>query len=111
MEPIRPIDVKKQTWQAWARACAADPSSPSNLFKGALAALTGQDTCALNAIVACYELYAISDEDGRRGALLALRSLFSAMQVTTMWIAGELIPFVLDWSDRDKLWNLIVETP
>ena len=99
--------MKKQTWQAWARVCAADPSSPSLLKKNSLAALTGQDTRALNAIVACFELYAISDEDGGLGALEAVRALLPAMQPSTRWIAKELIPFALDWSDREGLWPLV----
>lgn len=97
----------KQTWMQWARACAKDPSSPSGLREGALAALTGQDTRALNAIVACFELYANSDEDGERGAIMAVRALLPAMQDSTRWIARGLIPFVLDWSDREKLWPLV----
>lgn len=44
--------MKKQTWQQWARAVGRDPSSPSALGSNALAALTGQDTRALNAIIA-----------------------------------------------------------
>jgi hypothetical protein len=99
--------MRKQTWQQWARACAKDPESPSNLGKSSLAALTGQDARALSAIVACLELYANSDEDGERGALQAIRALLPAMQESTRWIARELIPFVLDWSHRDTLWPLV----
>lgn len=98
------MSSKKQTWQQWARACAKDPLSPSFLSKAGLAALTGQDTRALNAIVACFELYANSDEEGQRGALEAVRALLPAMQKSTRWIAQELIPFVLDWGDRERLW-------
>ena len=72
-----------------------------------LAALTGQDTRVLNAFVAALELYACGDEDGRRGALLAMRDLLPAMQDSTRWIARELIPFVLEWHDRDRLWPLV----
>lgn len=99
--------TQKQTWQKWARACAKDPESHSNLFRGSLAALTGQDTRALNAIVAAFELYVNSDDDGQRGALAAVRALLPAMQPSTRWIAKELIPFVLDWSHRDTLWPLV----
>jgi len=68
--------MKKQTWQQWARAIERDPGgTPSLILHGTLAALTGQDTCALNAIVACWELYACSDEDGQRGALAAVRAV------------------------------------
>jgi hypothetical protein len=100
--------MKGQSWQQWARQCAADPSSPSQLIKGSLGALTGQDTRALSAIVACWELYASSDADGQRGALAAVRALLPAMQEKTRWIAQEMIPFVLDWSDRERLWPLVV---
>lgn len=99
--------MKKQTWQQWARAVAADPSSPSLLEKGSLSALTGQDTRALDAIVACFELYANSDEDGMCGALTAVRALLPGMQQSTRWIARELIPFALNWDDRNVLWNKI----
>ena len=96
--------TKKQTWQQWARACAADPESQSNLKKGSLAALTGQDARALDAIVACYELFSNSDGDGQHGALLAIRALLPAMQASTQWIAKEMIPFVFCWEDRERLW-------
>lgn len=103
--------TKKQTWAQWARACAKDPASRSRLQAGTLAALTGQDTCALNAIVACFELYAISDDDGRRGALVAVRALLPTMQASTRWIACELIPFALEWQDRERLWPLVSKPP
>lgn len=99
---------KKMTWQQWARACSAE-SGPSRLFKGCLAALTGQDARALDAIVACWELYACSDEDGQRGALSAVRALLPAMQASTRWIAYEMIPYALDWGDRERLWPLVCE--
>lgn len=100
--------MKKQTWQQWARACAKNPSSPSELAPGSLAALTGQDVRALNAIVACWELYACSDEDGQSGAIAAARALLPAMQQSTQWIARELIPYALDWGDRERLWDLVL---
>lgn len=99
--------MRKQTWQAWARSCGDDPSSPSQLFKGALGALTGQDSRALSAIVACWELYASGDDDGQQGALAAIRALLPAMQERTRWIAREMIPFVLNWEDRERLWPLV----
>lgn len=101
------MSMKKQSWQQWARACAADPTSPSNLAKRSLAALTGQDTRALDAIVACWELYSNSDDDGQRGALEAARALLPAMQQSTRWIAKEMIPFALNWEDRERLWPLV----
>ena len=101
--------TRKQSWQAWARACAADPSSPSNIGRHSLAALTGQDVRALNAIVACWELYAAGDGDAQRGALAAVRALLPAMQGSTRWIAKELIPYALDWSDRERLWLMVTD--
>ena len=99
--------MKKPTWQQWARSCAKDPSSPSELATYSLGALTGQDTRALDAIVACWELYSNSDDDGRRGALEAVRALLPAMQEKTRWIAREMIPFAMNWDDRERLWPLV----
>jgi hypothetical protein len=101
--------MKKQSWQTWVSAVTSDPSSPTNLFKGALAALTGQDARALSAIVACYELYANSDDDGRLGALSAVSALLPAMQASTRWIARELIPYALCWDDRERIWPLVFD--
>jgi len=99
--------MKKQTWRQWARAVSTE--TPSKLFKGALGALTGQDARTLEAIVACWELYSNSDEDGMRGALEAVRVLLPAMQPSTRWIAREMIPFALCWDDRERLWPLVAE--
>lgn len=62
---------------------------------------------AMNAIVACFELYASSDGNGQRRALAAVRELLPAMQESTRWIAKELIPFALDWQDRERVWALV----
>lgn len=99
--------MRKQTWQQWARAVGRDLHGPSKLTKDALGALTGQDTRALDAIVACWELHACGDEDGQRGALAAVRALLPAMQPSTRWIAQEMIPFALNWEDRERLWPLV----
>lgn len=96
--------MKKPTWRQWARACIKDPTSPSALTREGLAALTGQDSSALDAIAACWELYARGDKRGQEGALAAVRALLEAMQPSVRWIARELIPFALDWHDRDRLW-------
>ncbi|KKK89192.1 hypothetical protein LCGC14_2735570 [marine sediment metagenome] len=98
--------MKKQTWAQWVRACVKDPSSPSELEKGSLAALTGQDVLALDAIAACWALYA-GDLDARTGALAAVRALLPAMLPENRWIARELIPFALNWEDRESLWPLV----
>ena len=100
--------MKKQTWIQWSRSVASDTSSPTKLFKGSIGALTGQDKRALDAIVPCWELYACSDEDGQRAAIAAIRALLLGMQESTRWIARELIPYALDWSDRDRLWPLVM---
>lgn len=103
--------MRKQTWQQWARACMKDPNSPTKLGKGSLAALTGQDVLALDAIAACWALHACSDCDGREGALAAIRALLPAMLPHNRWIARELIPFALDWGDRERLWPLVTPRP
>lgn len=98
--------MKKQTWQQWVRLvfrdAERDKSHPSKLRRGCTAPLTGTDARALNAFVSCLELYCYCDhpETVLRAAALVL----TEMQESTRWIARELIPFVLDWSDRDKLW-------
>jgi hypothetical protein len=103
--------MKEQTWQQWVRAVLRDvkdnPNHRSNLRKGALGALTGQDERALSAIVHCWKLYANSDSDGQRGALAAVRALLPAMQPSTRWLARELIPFAMCWDDRERLWPLV----
>jgi hypothetical protein len=100
--------MRKQTWQQWVRAIErGDRSTPSLILRGTLAALTGQDVRAMNAIVACWELYASSDKDGQRGALQAVRALLPALQTSVRPLARELIPFALDWDDRERLWPLV----
>jgi len=99
--------MRTQTWQQWARAVGRDSGSPSALGSRSLGALTGQDTRALDAIVAALELYACGDEHEQRGALAAIRALLPAMQESTRWIAREMIPFKLNWEDRERLWPLV----
>jgi hypothetical protein len=99
--------MSEQTWQQWARAVQRDPESPSEIKRGALGALTGQDTRALNAIAACWKLYSNSDDDGQAAAIVAIRALLGGMQPTTRWLARELIPWALDWDDRARLWPLV----
>lgn len=95
---------RKQTWQQWARAVERDPHTPSRIRKGSLAPLTGTDHRVLDAFVACLELYSY-DRDA--DVLLAASVLLSRMQTSTRWVAKELIAFVLDWPDRERLWPLI----
>ena len=98
---------KPQTWAQWARACIRDPKSPSKITKDMLAALTGTDARALDAIVACWTVYAYT---GDPFVFEAVRVLVRIMQVHTRPLARELIPFVLDWGDRERLWPLVQVT-
>lgn len=93
-----------QTWSQWLRACSRDPSSPARLPVRPLAMLTGQDTRALAAVAAAWQLYANSDDDGQAAALVAVRALLLGMQPKCRPLARELIAFALDWPDRDRLW-------
>jgi len=83
------------------------PTHPGDEHLPSLGALTGQDTRALEAVAACWELYASSDGDGQRGALAAVRALLPAMQVHVRPFARELIARSLDWHDRPRLWSLV----
>jgi hypothetical protein len=74
-----------------------------------LAPLTGQDARALHAFVHLLELYAVSDPEGRRVALVALGATVHAMQPQTRELAKRAIPHVLDWGDEDPLWATIYE--
>jgi hypothetical protein len=76
--------------------------------KGVLAPFTGQDYAAFKTFIHAVELYAYSDNAGRKEALLCMRHAVLAMQPKVRWIARETIPQQLDWSDREKLWTLIV---
>jgi hypothetical protein len=101
---------RPQSWQTWIRTCVKDPSCPIALpRRGTLAPLTGQDGRALTAWVAALELYATGDEDASRGGLAAMRAILPAIQRPCWVFARELIPFVLDWPDRDRLWPIITE--
>lgn len=71
--------------------------------------LTGQDTRALLAIAACWDLYASSDDEGRAAAIGAVQHLLNAMQRKCWPMARELIARSLDWSDRDRLWPQVIE--
>jgi hypothetical protein len=97
-------------WRAWLRACSKDPLTRAQL-PGSLAMLTGQDTRALDAIAACWVLYASSDDDGAAGALTAVRALLPALQPQCRGFARELIAWAMDWSDRAKLWPLVTDKP
>lgn len=94
-------------WLKWARACTKDVRSPSRITREDLAALTGQDVRALSVIAAAWELYAVGDAAASKSAIDIIRAALSAMQPGARCLARELIPFVLDWSDRDRLWPLV----
>jgi len=112
--------MKTLTWDRWLRACAKDPGTQANLpgcpdrcrrcstCTHVLGVLTGQDSRALAAISQCWELYACSDAAGERGALQAVRALLPALQPQCRVFARELIAMSLDWSDRDRLWPLVI---
>lgn len=101
--------MKEQTWRQWIREVERekkiDPAHPSNLKKGCLAALTGTDVRVLDAFVPTLKLYAYT---GDRELLKVAGVLLLQMQEHLRFVARELIPFVLEWSDREKLWPLIV---
>lgn len=94
-----------------ATVCKSGPKWLRHNFGGmALGALTGQDARALSAFLHLVELYAVSDAEGQRYALAAMTSTALAMQSSTRWLARESIAHVLDWSDRDRLWGLMLDT-
>jgi hypothetical protein len=99
--------TEPKDWLEWARACADDPHSPSKLTRDHLGMLTGQDKRALGAVAACWELYASSDEAGQHAAIYAIRMLLVGMQPKCWFFIRELIPYALDWGDRDRLFALI----
>jgi hypothetical protein len=100
--------MKEQTWRQWVRIVERDPETPSRLRKGCLAPLTGTDARALDAFVACLKLYAYT---GERRVIGAASTVLIEMQDSTRWIARELIPFVMNWEDRERLWPLLAPVP
>lgn len=74
---------------------------------GATAALTGQDSRALQAFAHLLELYAVADDAGRRAAVPAMAHTVLAMQRKCWPAAKRLIPMVLDWGDEEPLWSAI----
>ena len=99
--------MANQTWRQWARACIRDPQSPSKITKDMIAALTGTDARVLDAVVACWTAYAYT---GDPFVLDAVRVLLRLMQVHTRPLARELIPFAMNWEDRERLWPLVTES-
>jgi len=106
--------VKTLTWDRWLRACLKEENNRVHAKNGgslgegvSLGMLTGQDARALGAISRCWDLYAVADEAGQRGALLAVRALLPALQPACRAFARELIAMSLDWSDRGRLWAIV----
>lgn len=66
-----------------------------------LAFLTGTDFKALAAVAALVELYAYT---GHLSALRAAGVAVAEMQASARPLARELIAFVMDWGDRERLW-------
>jgi hypothetical protein len=101
--------MAKETWQTWARnvirVTQIEPSHPSKLRKGCLAPLTGTDVRALTAFCAVLELHQFADDQVEVERALAI--VAGQMQASTRWIARELIPWLMDWSDRERLWPVI----
>lgn len=96
---------KKQTWLDWAREVAADPFSPSRIEPKMLGTMSGQDMRGLNAIAACWQLYANADNAGRRGAIVAIYALLPALSPDARFVARELIAFAMgDWSYVRTTW-------
>ena len=104
--------MAKETWQRWLRCCLRDPTNPARIALlrdrlPTLGVLTGQDKRALDAISACWELYASADTAGQNAALAAIRSLLRGMQPQCRPFARELVAFSLDWPDRARLWQFV----
>lgn len=71
------------------------------------APFTGQDSRAFSVFVHALELYAGADDDGRAGALLAMRGALLGMQHSTRALAKAAIPAILDYDDIETLWPQI----
>lgn len=99
-----------ETVPKWLHDCAHDPNSPSGLKPEHLGMLTGQDKRALEAIGACWKMFAACDEDVQPPVLEAITLLLEGLQLKCHLFARELIAYALDWPDRDKLWHLVSAT-
>lgn len=94
-----------ENWAKWIRACAKSPDHRVPAQYAKLGMCTGQDNRALHAVAACWQLYCVSDDNGRAAAIVSIRWLLKAMQPCCHPIARELIAQQMDWSDRDRLWH------
>ena len=73
----------------------------------AFAPFTGQDARAFDAFAHLLELYLGSDMDGRDAAVAAMGAVLLAMQPKCRPLAKAAIPWMLDWSDEETLWEEI----
>jgi hypothetical protein len=73
-----------------------------------LAPLTGQDRAALEAVAHCWRLWAVADEEGRRGAVAAVAALLATCQEVAWPMARELVAHAADWSHRATVWPIVV---
>ncbi len=78
------------------------PWLKSNLGKRCIAPLTGTDARALFAAVHAIDLYAYAPSEE---LLTAFAILVRNMQPHTRELAFHSIAHILDWSDRDRIWN------
>lgn len=86
-----------------------------NLGKGALAALTGTDSRALDAAVHIIALYNYCYSKDEGPLLLALRAVVMAMQPQCREFVYHAIAHQMEWNARERLWALanlpVIEKP
>jgi hypothetical protein len=70
-----------------------------------LAPLTGTDRKALDAIAACWQLYAY---ERCAWTLDAVALLLVSMQPKNHHFAMHLIPWAMDWNDEGPVWTMVV---
>lgn len=102
-------NTKRPAWAIWLRGYERGVPNPALGAIPDLAGLTGQDTRALAAVAACWELYFASDGDGRDAAILSIAALLVAMQAKYVPLARALIPFAGDWSHIEEAWSAVCE--
>jgi len=74
----------------------------SNLGSSHLGALTGTDARALKAAIQIIELYSYHR---RQEVLDAFKDVVECMQEKTRYLAYHGIAHVLNWEDRERIWN------